>query len=156
MCNLCRAGQFGLVWTRQIMTGDKTIEEAARFFKMAELEVMEHINEHEIRKDDPNKDVYYSDDIYMGKLLKSLNYLDTWINFVASEEPSKSTIDSLVRLTKEIRETVKTAAEFQGRLDTSTKILQVDKLETKILNITNLVLEEACPECRAKIVGLLD
>ena len=155
---MCEAGQFGNMWTRMVFTGEKSLEEAAKMFQMEPTDVMEHVNDHEIRKvtTDTGEEEYESDDFYLSKLLQTMKYLMAWVEFVGKgEDVNKSAVDMLTKLTKESRETVKTIAEFQGRRDTVTTKIQIDSMETKVLNLTNVLLQEACPTCKAKMMEVL-
>lgn len=155
---MCDAGQFGNMWTKMVFLGEKSIEDAARMFNMEPADVMEHVNNHEIRKvvTEEGDEEYESDDFYLSKLLSTMKYLMAWVEFVGkSETVDKSAVDMLTKLTKESRETVKTIAEFQGRRDTVTTKVQIDSMETKVLNLTNVLLQEACPTCKAKMMEVL-
>ena len=157
-CPMCDAGQFGNMWTKMVFMGEKSLEDAAKMFNMEPADVMEHVNDHEIRKivTEEGDEEYESDDFYLSKLLSTMKYLMAWVEFVGKGETvDKSAVDMLTKLTKESRETVKTIAEFQGRRDTVTTKVQIDSMETKVLNLTNVLLQEACPTCKAKMMEVL-
>jgi hypothetical protein len=63
-----------------------------------------------------------------------------------------------IKLAREVRLTLESLAEFQGRLnrgggDTTIKLTQIN---IKYMKLTQALMTEVCEECRPKIIEILD
>lgn len=157
-CKICDAGEIGTTWTREVMLGAKSMEAMAARFECEIDEVELHVYTHDLiippKRDSDN---IMSDEFYMDKLLRVLRQLESFTSEMMIQEGfDKSMVDSLTKLTKEIRTTVVTIAEFQGRMDRATTIVNVQNVENKILKLTNVIVGEVCDECMAKIIPLIE
>ena len=157
-CRICDAGEIGTTWTREVMLGSKSMEEMAVRFECDIDEVELHVNTHElIIRPKPDSDNVMSDEFYMDKLLRILRQLESFTSEMMIQEGfDKGMVDSLTKLTKEVRTTVITIAEFQGRMDRATTIVNVQNVENKILKLTNVLVGEVCEECMEKIIPLIE
>lgn len=156
-CPLCAAGQYGAHWTRDLFSGKHTPEEAALRFHMTVAEVNEHLYSHQLVKIDNTTNELVSEDIYLSKLSYMLNKLVAWMEFIIDQgDINRGTVDSITKLTKEARSTISMMAEFQGRVNNESNQLRIDNMEVTVLNLTNVILQEACPICRAKVIEILD
>lgn len=159
-CRLCAAGYLGGAATRAILTGRKSPFEVAAQYGMDIEEVMEHVNRHEIvlKQDSPGR--YQSPDWYLNEMLGMFNVLRDWIDFLIEGQkdgkdldPRK--IDALTKLTKEVRATLVELANFQGRIQKGE--IHIDKMQVNnIAVLTDVLLEEACDECRLKMIEALE
>jgi hypothetical protein len=156
-CAICKAGPFGAQWTRELLMGTKSPEEAAKRFSMPVAQVMIHITEHQIVKQNEETGDIESDDIYVSRMVKLLKNMQDWVDYLMKEgEVNKGTVDSLTKLVREIRTTLVTVADFQGRTDGNKTKTKVESLEVTMFNLTNLLIKEACPVCQAKVIELLE
>lgn len=156
-CAICSAGPFGAQWTRDLLMGTKTPEEAAKRFKMPVAQVMVHVTEHQIVTQNKETGDIESDDIYVSRMVKLLKNMQEWVDYLMkADEINKGTVDSLTKLVREIRTTLVTVAEFQGRTDGNRTKTKVESLEITMFNLTNMLIKEACPICRAKVIEVLE
>jgi len=154
-CPLCDAGIIGRMWSRDIILARKTAHEAAMFFKCDAATVMRHVNDHELVVDEEG--VVDSPDFYMRKLGKLLKTLDDWVNYVTGRAPDPTTINLGIKLSREIRATLETLAVFQGRLGGQTQVnVQIDNMNMKYLQLTQIIQEKVCDQCRARILEVID
>ena len=122
---------------------------------MDHSEVMEHLNTHELVVDD-SKGIYESPDFYMNELLKLLKMLKDWLKITVEEgKTDKFTIDNGIKLSKEVRLTLESLAQFQGRFDRTSNV-QLTQVNMKYMQLTTVLLSEVCDECRGKIIKVLD
>jgi hypothetical protein len=154
---MCLAGEIGRLWSKDLILGKKNSQQAAAFFRMKPIEVMEHINKHEIVVDEETG-TYESPDFYLNELLKLLKLLKDWMNYcVSSGQYSRQDLELAMKLNKEVRETLKTLGEFQGKMGhSSSTTINIDVINQRYMQITNLLMTEVCPECRLKVIDLMD
>lgn len=150
------AGEIGRLWTRDIILGRKNILDASIQFHCSQAEVLEHINTHEILTN--NSGDYESPDFYMGELLKLFKMLKDWLNYcVQTDKMRREDYKIALQMIKETRETLKALGEFQGRLDSKSNVtVNIEMINQKYLQITNLLMNEVCDECRLKVINLMD
>jgi hypothetical protein len=117
---------------------------------------MMHITEHQLVR--PSADgLIESDDIYVKQMIKLLKGMQEWVDYLLKEdEVNKGTVDSLTKLVREIRTTLNTIAEFQGRTDGNRTKTKVESLEVTMFTLTNMLIKEACPLCREKVIHVLE
>lgn len=156
-CPMCAAGAIGMQWSRDIIVGKVSVEEASMFFNMSRNEVMDHINTHQI-KEDKNTGEYDSQDFYMKRLLRMLKKLEDWVNYIcAIKDFDRENIKLALMLTKETRATLHDLAEFQGRLNQGGNVnVKIETMNNRFVLLTNLIVQEVCPECRQKVLEAID
>jgi hypothetical protein len=153
---MCDAGEVGRLWSKWIIMGSKTAQETAFQFKMLPAEVMDHVNHHEIKVDE-EKGIYESPDLLMNELLKILKQLKDWMNYISSIDYDKDDIDTFVKLTKELRETVKVMGEFQGKYSKGNSVnVNVAMINQRYEQFTYLLMDEVCEDCRLKVLNLME
>lgn len=154
-CSICDSGAVGRTWSRDVILGKKSSREMAEYFGVDHSEVMEHLNTHELVVDD-SKGIYESPDFYMNELLKLLKMLKDWLKITVEEgKTDKFTIDNGIKLSKEVRLTLESLAQFQGRFDRTSNV-QLTQVNMKYMQLTTVLLSEVCDECRGKIIKVLD
>lgn len=157
-CPVCKAGQLGFTRTQAMLLGKTTAMDVATELGCTREDVMRHINEqHEIQMD-VNGD-FRSPDFYLDKLLDQYNSLQKWTDYVlelvkGANDINPQKINMLVQLSREIRETIKTLGEFQGRKSQQDTVY-VQKMEKQVEQMTYIVLEETCPVCRQKVLAAM-
>jgi len=157
-CPLCQAGYVGGAATRAILTGRKSPFEIAAQYGMDIEDVMEHVNKHEIVLKEYSIDRYQSPDWYLNEMLGMFNVLRDWIDYLMEQprgeiDPRK--VDALTKLTREVRATLVELANFQGRIQKGE--IYVDKMQVNnVAVLTDVLLEEACDECRIKMIDALE
>lgn len=158
VCPLCRAGYIGGAATRAILTGRKSPFEIAAQYGMELEEVMEHVNKHEIVLKEGDAERYQSPDWYLNEMLRMFNILRDWIDYMIEQpkgEIDVRKVDALTKLTKEVRFTLVELANFQGRIQKGE--IHVDKMQVNnIAMLTDVILEEACDQCRIKMVKAIE
>lgn len=155
-CNMCQAGEIGRLWSRDIILGRKSPQEAALHFNMNVSDVMAHINSHEIVVDEEGGD-YESPDFYINEVLKSLKAVKDWMTYTQLSSSKNKDVDTFIKLNKELRETIKCLGEFHGRLSNSSSVtVNIEALNQRYLMITNILNTEVCPECRLKVLKALE
>jgi len=158
-CPLCDAGDTGRIWSKEILTGRKNIEEAALFFKTTSSQVQTHVYEHyqpELIVEDTvqcePEDFYLRE---LHKLLKQLKDLTTYC--VKSSDMSNRDIETMVKLVKETRDTLKVLGEFEGRINKQAQVqVNIGLINDRYEKIQNFLLTEACDECKMKMIDLMD
>lgn len=156
-CKICDSGEIGVEWTRDVMRGVRSVEEMGLKFGVSVDGVNEHLYTHEIVSPARLDSTVIGDEFYLDKLMRMLRQLESCSTTVMMEDKlDKTMIDSMTKLTKEIRSTITTIAEFQGRLDRSTTTINIQTVESKILKLTNVMVQEMCPECRIKLIPVIE
>lgn len=157
-CPLCRAGTIGREWSRKVLTAKTSPTKCATEWGMTVAEVYEHINTHEIVADKETGDTS-SPDFYMGKLLKMLRFMEDWINLVTEQSDGfdVNKMRAAATVIREIRETLKTLAEFQGLRDSGVNYTaQITLIKQQYMVLTTAVMEEVCDECRGRILNVIE
>lgn len=156
-CKLCQAGEIGRLWSKDIILGRKSPQEAMAAFEMQREDVLEHINNHEIITNDTTGN-YESPDFYINEILKSLKMLKDWMNYCSlNSSKKKEDVELFIKLNKEIRETLKCLGEFHGRIGNSTSTtVNIAVLNQKYMMLTNVLQTEVCPECRLKVIEAME
>lgn len=156
-CPICQAGAYGRTVSRDIILGRKSPHEAALRFKMTIEEVMVHVNDHEIIIDEDTGNCE-SPDFYMNKLLKLLKTFEDWLNYeIMSGGIDKQKVDLGIKLGREIRLTLESLAQFQGRLERGGSAnIQIQQINMKYLQLTQVIASEVCDRCRPKLMAVLD
>mgnify|MGYP007088118007 CR=1 FL=1 len=156
-CKMCQAGEMGRLWSKDIIIGHKSPQEAAVMFTMTVSEVMEHINSHEIVIDE-DAGTYESPDFYINEVLKSLKAVKDWLSYCQlSSSKKKEDFEMFIKLNKELRDTLKCLGEFHGRYGSANNAtINIEALNQRYVMITNLLNTEVCPECRLKVIKAVE
>lgn len=156
-CPICKSGEVGRTFCRDLILGKKNYVEVAQYFGITPQEVMTHVNTHEIVIDEATGK-YESPDFYMNELLKLLKMFKDWLTFtIECGGLDKQKVDIGVKLAREIRLTLESLAEFQGRFDRGgNTTIQIGEINAKYMQLTNVLLMEVCDGCRGKIIKILD
>jgi len=154
---MCDAGDIGKIWTRQLLMGAKGFNDAARFFHMPAKDILTHINTHHFDFDEQTGE-YDSPDFYLKELLKVFKLLKAWLDYLVTQPNlSQRDIDLGLRLSREVRETLKTLGDFQGRFDKSDDdLVNIEMLNRRYMTLTETMLHEVCPKCQVKVLKILD
>lgn len=156
-CPMCEAGAIGMQWSRDIIMGKTSVEEAAMFFKMTRNEVMDHINTHQIKTNVATGE-YDSEDFYMKRLLSMLKKLEDWVDYVCKiRDFDRENIKLAILLTKETRATLHDLAEFQGRLNLGGNVnIRIERMNHQYIELTNTIVQEVCPSCRKRVLEAIE
>lgn len=150
MCKICEAGQLGVKWTIDVLEGRKSIKQMAEFFGVTVDEAWEHVNEHVVQYNE-------QEDPLSGKMQKIIDVLETYIDLLAVQShPDPQTIRALTQVARELRGALMDYAELVGRIQRGQVIVQVQQLEQQVQQLTTVVLEEVCDECKQKILRRLE
>lgn len=161
-CPLCDAGDVGRIWSKDILTGRKNIQEAALFFKTTSSIVQQHIYEHykpdTVVVDDSCDPAVESEDFYLRELHRLLKQLKDWTNYcVKATDMSNRDIETMLKLVKETRDTIKVLGEFEGRINKQAQIqVNIAMINQRYDLIQKFLLTEACDECKIKVIDLMD
>lgn len=157
---MCAAKSLGAAKIRDCHLGKTTPYVVANDLNCSYEDVMCHINDqHEIKVDDQGN--FQSEDALLNKLATNMKTLDEWTGFIIStvqspKDVDRAKVDMLVRLTQEVRKTVESIATLQGRMGPGDTVMQIQILNTKVIDLTNMVLDCSCPECKMKILEAME
>ena len=157
---MCVAKSLGAAKIRDCHLGKTTPYVVANELGCTYEDVMCHINEqHEIKVDEDGN--FQTEDILLKKLASNMRTLEEWTGYIIStvsapKDVDRAKVDMLVKLTQEIRKTIESIAELQGRLGPGDTILQVQILNGRVVDLTNMVLDNSCPECKMKILNAME
>ena len=165
-CNLCARGVEGQEWTDAVVLGRKTPSQCATHFHTDISTVMEHIYEHTVlnivtdedraaAKGAPGADPgLVSMDFYTTEIMQILAYLKRYSKALSvHQSTSTKDIDIALKVMRELRLTIESLAEFQGRIDTkSHTTINIDNMNMKFLSITNVIRTRLCPKCRQEML----
>lgn len=165
-CPLCKAGDVGQIWSKDILIGKKNLEEAALFFKTTRTVVLEHMNDHYKPESTPvEPEVIPADmpeeaqkDFYLRELHHMLRQLKDWTNYcIQSSDMNNRDIETMIKLVKETRDTIKTLGEFEGRINKQAQVqVNIAMINQRYSEIEKFLLTEACDECKLKVIDLMD
>lgn len=156
-CNLCKAGNLGANLTRACILGKQTPLHIAQLFPpMTEADVLEHVHKHQLVIDEETGE-YSSPDYYLNKLAKLMKQLDDWMKYTVALNPSHENIKLGLQVVKETRGTLDQLADMQGRKDSGRNVnVQIENMNVRYQQLTNIILQEVCGDCRNRIIKLLD
>jgi hypothetical protein len=155
-CPMCVAGHLGATWSRDIILGKMSPVELAQTLRISVNEVMEHVNDHQIIFDE-EKQEYSSPDYYLGKLVTMIKTLDGWMKLFAETSNDREAVKVGLQVIKETRATLEVMAELQGRVDRGKSVnVQIETMNVRYQQLTNIILQEVCEGCRQRIIQLLD
>ena len=152
-----------------MVTGKKTPSQCAAKYGMSVNEVMEHIYEHTILNvvsaedramqagavgEEPG---LVSIDFYTTEIMQILAYLKRYSKGLSiHQSTSTKDIELALKIMRELRLTVESLAEFQGRINAkSHTTINIDNMNMKYLSITNVIRKELCPTCRQKMLAAI-
>ena len=156
-CELCKAGNYGAAFAKDCILGRKTpLQIAQSFPPMTEADVMEHVNKHQLVINEKTGE-YSSPDYYLQKLATLMKQLDDWMKYTVEMNPSMENIKLGLAVVKETRGTLDQLAEMQGRKDSGRNVnVQIENMNVRYQQLTNIILKEVCGECRNRIIKSLD
>ena len=171
------AGMSGEEAVDAIVTGKRTPSQVAAAFNMKVDEVMEHVYEHTvlgmtppnvetpgaaIRTAEGSTEVQRvgqnSLDFYSNEIMQILAYLKRYSRGLSIHQSSGTKdVELALKVMRELRLTIESLAEFQGRLATRAThtTINIDNMNMKYMSITNAIRTELCPACRAKMANLI-
>ncbi len=141
-CALCGAGTLGAQWTQDLLSGKRTLVQAAERFNMSVDQVWQHVMEHSSAES--QLDV-------SSKLQKCLRIAEDWLNeLIMTHPPDPRTVKQVAALLAEIRRLLALLAELEGSITRpEIQINQYNQLLT-------VVIEELCPTCQKKLLSYLE
>lgn len=165
-CPICEAGDVGRIWSKDILIGKKNLAESALFFKTTQTIVLEHMNDHY----HPEQDVVHPEvipadipddakkDFYLRELHQMLKQLKDWTNYcIQSSDMTNRDIETMLKLVKETRDTIKTLGEFEGRINKQASVqVNIAMINQRYSEIEKFLLTETCDECKLKVIELMD
>lgn len=159
-CPVCAKRSLGMVKIKDMHLGKLSPYQVAEQLGCTYEQVMTHVNEsHEI-KIDPDG-LMQSPDALLNRLMISMNTLDEWTGYIIQtvKEPKdvdRAKVQMMVQLTQEIRKTVESIAVLQGRVGNGDASLQIKVLNTRVIDLTNTVLDCCCSECKMRVLERMD
>lgn len=168
-CLLCAAGVEGNEWVDAVVLGKKTPSQCATHFGISVNDVMEHIYEHtvlNIASDEdraahngrPGEDPgLISMDFYTTEIMQILAYLKRYSRALSIHQSTGTKdVEIAIKVMRELRLTIESLAEFQGRIDTkSHTTINIDNMNMKFLSITNVIRTRLCPKCRQEMLAAI-
>ena len=146
---------MGIKWSIDVIEGRKSIKQMAEFFGVSMDEAWEHVNQH--LSPEKLKQWTEGDDEFAGKMKKIIEILEDYVDLLASDfQPDVQKIRALTQVVRELRGALMDYAELIGRIQRGQVIVQVQQIEQKVQQLTMVVLEEVCPECRERILQRLE
>lgn len=162
-CNICNGNKRGILWTKDLQSGKKKVHEACIEFSMTPEEVYQHMTSHAILDIDqiPEDDItrILDDPAFFYKELYELfTTMKDWLHFTMEvERLDRTTIDTGLRLMKEIRETLKLIAELQGKIKKgNTYQIQYNQIQGDFNVLIGTVLSNACDDCQKTILKAIE
>ena len=158
VCPMCLDPK-GKRWTEKVALGQRTVFEAAAAFSMSVQDVEEHIYKHDSQWSAVTPTKAYERDFYVSKLESILSDLQRWADEIMDGEPTSENIRQGTTLTKEIRDTLRLMGETTKILkddEAQAAIAAVKQMQARYLSLTNIIVTQACPECKAKILTAID
>jgi len=155
-CPLCVSGQYGAALSRDIILGRRSPVEVAQELQMSLTDVMTHVNDHQFVIDEKTGECS-SPDWYLNKLASMIKQLDGWLKLSLTRDPTNDTIKTGILIVKETRGVLSQMAELQGRVDRGRSVnIQIENMNVRYQQLTNLLLQGMCDQCRGKLIELLD
>ena len=166
---MCRSGMDGQEWTDAVILGKKTPSQCANHFMMSIEAVMEHIYEHTILEiADPNDKAaavgapgvdpgLVSMDFYTTEIMQILAYLKRYSRGLSIHQSSSTKdVELALKIMRELRLTIESLAEFQGRIASRTSTtVNIDNMNMKFMSITNVIRTRLCPSCRQEMLAAI-
>jgi len=136
------------------MLGKRTLHDASLFFKVPISEVNEHVNHHY----EPQVVELEPEDFYIRELNKILRQLKDWTSYyMKSSTITNRDMETMIKLIRETRDTIKTLGEFEGRLNRQTPVqINISMINQRYERLQDFLLNEVCDECRLKVINLMD
>ena len=159
-CPVCDAKSLGAAKIRACHLGTSNPYQVANDLGCTYEQVCTHINEqHEISVDDEGN--LQSQDMLLGKLTENIQTMENWSRFIITtvteaKHVDRAKVDMLTKLMQEIRKTIESIATLQGRMGPGDTVIQMQILNMRVVDLTNLVLTNSCPDCKAKILAAME
>lgn len=123
-CNICNSpAAINVAWTKDLNMRKKRIQDACVEFRMTPKQVIEHLETHAIPEVEPEKEIdiieiMESPEFLYKELYSLFTSVKSWLEFtMENERLDRTTIDMGIKLTREIRDTLKFIAELQGKIN---------------------------------------
>jgi len=158
-CKICESSQ-GIEWTQKLQRGEKRPMDAALHFNMTVAEVDNHILNHDMEYIALVPKKKFSEKIQdpefmMEKVGNMVDMIEHWIEIQADNEDDldPKSIDRLVKVVKELRDTYKLVFELQGKFNKGdTYYQQLVQIQGDYKQYTGMVLDILCPNCQKKLM----
>lgn len=164
-CNICNSDpEICAKWTKDLTLKKKRIQDACIEFKMDPLDVIDHLDKHAIPVVD---EVDEEPDII--KLMESPEFLykelyglftsvKSWLEFtMENERLDRTSIDMGIKLTREIRDTLKFIAELQGKLNKGdTYQIQYNQIHGDFNSLVGVILNELDDVNQLKVLKAIE
>jgi len=158
-CPLCEAGEYGRQAVRRYLFGDLSSLEIRMEFGISDAQLQEHINYHEIVKDENTGDMA-SPDFFLNEMFTVLNQLKGYVKLLYHPDRKQdiSDIKVVTNLLKEVRFTIESAEKIYGRTDRrpNNTTIQIEQMNMKWLSLTKIINKELCPSCRMILLDHMD
>jgi hypothetical protein len=159
-CPVCKAKGLGAAKIKDCHLGKTTPYIVAVELGCTYEEVMRHINEGHELSVDANGCMQSTDEL-LNKLMKNMNTLDEWSSYIIETVNKPSDVDRakvqmMVQLTQEIRKTIESIAVLQGRVGNGDAAMQINALNTRVIDLTNTVVDNCCSDCKMKILAAME
>jgi hypothetical protein len=154
---MCNSGEVGRQWVQDITVGKRTILDAAMFFKCSNEDIITHMNFHDTEIIDDSGDLE-SPDFLINEMLKLFKMLRDWLKYsIQSGDMSRQDYELALKMIKETREVLKTLGDWQGKSSGNKEVtINIEMINNQYKQITNMLVTEVCPECRLKVINMLD
>ena len=153
-CPLCALGnELSESYRSKLIFGELDAGSVARTFNMSVAEVMRHAYDH----GSPIDVKTLGFDYYDQRMRSIFRKFNDWMNVILEEStPSERTVKMASSLAKELREILRLMGEFEGKVGDSKYKQQAEDAERKLRIVTDVILREACPTCKLKLMRALE
>lgn len=162
-CKLCRANPL---ISKHLASGQMDISDAMIEFHMTEEQVIEHLNEHDVRVVERPKITMQlmklnknpSQEEVTNYLYNLINELQNWIEWMQEyEQMDKSTLDMMLKIVDRIMKGMDHATKLQGYVSDGPKIQNnYVQVQGDMKMLTNVVVNRLCPDCKIKMIDAMD
>lgn len=153
-CALCDLGpELSESYRHRLIFGDLDPGTVARTFNMSVADVMRHAYDH--GKPIDAKTLGF--DYYDQRLRAIFRKFDEWTTTILEEStPSERTVGMVTKLVKELREILRMMGELDGKVGDTKYKQQAQEAQERLHKITDIILREACPSCKQKLMRALE
>lgn len=141
---------------QKVFAGNLTYVEAAKELQLPTSTVWNCFKEHwqtEINEDKVTlrmKQAKTTGD-YVDILKELLEKFIIRINSAMGQPVTAYNDQAITKLSKELREMMRSILEFEGKLKTG-PMIQLTVLQTQMTKLTSILFSQTCPECQAKLL----
>lgn len=96
-------------------------------------------------------------DIYTTEIMQILAYLKRYARALSIQQSTSARdIDIALKIMRELRLTIESLAEFQGRISSkSHTTINIESMNMRLLSITNVIRTRLCPKCRQEMLAAI-